>query len=61
VLLQDPEGVVDYPKATSATVGPGGRLVVLRARPRGFPEALDEIPRDRWRLWTPLPESDPTE
>jgi hypothetical protein len=45
---------VDYPGATGAKIGQDGALVVLRARPREFDEALDEIPRDRWWSWSPL-------
>ena len=40
VHLGDPEGNVNYPEATSATVTPDGRLVVLGSRPRGCAEAL---------------------
>ena len=58
VRLQDPDGWVDFPDATSTTVAAGGNLAILRARPRGFPEALAEIPRDRWRSWTPVTESE---
>jgi hypothetical protein len=52
VHLRDPEGAVDYPEATSAIVARDGNLVVLRGRPRGFPEAHGQIPRHRWAYWT---------
>jgi hypothetical protein len=51
--LLAPEGTAEYQEATSATVTPKGVLVVLRDRPRGFAEAIDEIPRGRWRSWSP--------
>jgi hypothetical protein len=60
VQLWNPEEAVDYPGATGARIGPDGSLVVLRARPRGFDEALDEIPRDRWWSWSPYTEPDPS-
>jgi hypothetical protein len=60
VQLWNPEESVDYPGATGAKIGRDGALVVLRARPRGFPEALDEIPRGRWWSWAPYIDSDPT-
>jgi hypothetical protein len=53
VTLHDPDGTVAYPDATSAMVAPDGCLVVLRSRPRGFPEAVDRVPRDRWASWSP--------
>ena len=48
------DGWVDYPEATTAMVGPGGAFVVLRGRRRRFPEALDEIPAERWWSWEHL-------
>jgi hypothetical protein len=61
VQLWNPEETIDYPGATGARIGSNGAaLVVLRARPRGFDEALDEIPRERWWSWAPYAEPDPT-
>jgi hypothetical protein len=45
---------LEFPTATSARIGASGRLLVLRAYRRGFPEAVAEIERDRW--WTGLQE-----
>ena len=59
VHLRDPEGTVEYSGATSAMVAPDGSMIVVRDRPRGFPEALDQIPRHRWRYWAPWGEQDP--
>jgi hypothetical protein len=61
VQLWNPEETVDHPGATGAKIGSGGSLVVLRPRPRGFDEAPDEIPRERWWSWEPYTEPDPSE
>jgi hypothetical protein len=59
VHLRDPEGTVDYPEATSATVAGDGNLVVLCSRPGGFSEVIDQIPPDRWAYWTSWTEPEP--
>lgn len=52
VQMQSNE-VRDFPDATSATITPDGRLVVVRTRKRGFPEAVAEFPREEWWSWEP--------
>ena len=52
VQLHSPEGSVDYPEATSATVTPDLTLLVAAQPPPGFSEAIGEIPRDQY--WSGL-------